>query len=458
MRTSDGRSSTEVDRSSGRSSLHRYDACTSPGTNQTRWSAGPASRSRRGLLPVRRQVDRADVQVAGPGRQGRAGQHQRDDGRHRRARAAARPAPPGRDHAGGDQQRHPEHEHRADLVRGPERRRERHVLERPVQHPPERRRVGHREQPDHDRHGDQQQPEPEPAQRPADQQRAGDGQHRQRERREHDDRRRAGSRRTPAATTPRPPEPYSGHRPSPRSTSAADDGPEMPCGVSELSTTVAPAPRASTDGMTQYSETATTSTAQRPTTASARRHDPGRTTATTTGTATSWNSGTTPAFIPDVAANASANPAGHRQRAQRPAPSGTRSACTRQSSCQGSSAHGSRIACVVPATTTYGLATNTVPATSGPSAGAAGDSGDPGATRCPVAARGRAGPRPSEPTASRSSRSTRTDSSGGIPDRLDQPDRRRDRRQPDVEATGSRAAGSACQADRYAAALRHGAR
>ncbi len=31
-----------MDRSSGRSSLHRYEACTSPGTNQTRWSAGPA--------------------------------------------------------------------------------------------------------------------------------------------------------------------------------------------------------------------------------------------------------------------------------------------------------------------------------------------------------------------------------------------------------------------------------
>src|SRR6185437_8978422 len=245
--------------------------------------------------------------------------------------------------------------------------------------------------------------------------------------------------------TPRPPEPYSGHRPSPRSTSAADDGPEMPCGVSELSTTVAPAPRASTDGTIQYSETATTSTAHRPTTASARRHDPGRTTATTTGTATSWNSGTTPAFIPDVAANASANPAGHRHLAQRPAPAGTRSACTRQSSCQGSSAHGSRIACVVPATTTYGLATNTVPATSGPSGSEPGRS-----DRYSRAA-------PSEPTANSSSRSTRTDSSGGIPTAWIS---------PTVAATGARptlndgkpSCGFACQADRYAAALRHGAR
>ena len=48
----------------------------------------------------------------------------------------------------------------------------------------------------------------------------------------------------------------------------------MPAGVSELSTTVAPAPRASTDGRIQYSETATTSTAHRPTTASACRHGP----------------------------------------------------------------------------------------------------------------------------------------------------------------------------------------
>ena len=101
----------------------------------------------------------------------------------------------------------------------------------------------------------------------------GDREHRQREGREHDVRRGEVRRRTPAATTPRPPEPYSGQRPSPRSTSAADDGPAMPCDVSELSTTVAPAPRASADGMIQYSETATPSTAQRATTASARRHD-----------------------------------------------------------------------------------------------------------------------------------------------------------------------------------------
>jgi hypothetical protein len=50
---------------------------------------------------------------------------------------------------------------------------------------------------------------------------------------------------------PRPPEPYRVQRPSPRSTSAADDGPATPAGVSELSTTVAPAPSASSDGSTQ---------------------------------------------------------------------------------------------------------------------------------------------------------------------------------------------------------------
>ncbi len=45
VRTSEGRSSTEVATSSGRSSLHRYDACTWPGTNHTRWSGVSASRS-----------------------------------------------------------------------------------------------------------------------------------------------------------------------------------------------------------------------------------------------------------------------------------------------------------------------------------------------------------------------------------------------------------------------------
>lgn len=165
---------------------------------------------------------------------------------------------------------------------------------------------------------------------------------------------------------PRPPEPYRVHRPRPRSTSAADDGPATAAGVSELSTTVTPAPRASTDGSTQYADTAATSAAHRATAASAA-HSGARTASTTTGTASSCSSGTTPALVPLIAANASAKPAGHRQARQPRSPArADRSAFTRQSSCQGSSAHGSRIGWVAPATTRYGFATNTTPATSGP--------------------------------------------------------------------------------------------
>ena len=208
----------------------------------------------------------------------------------------------------------------------------------------------------------------------------------------------------------------------------------MPCGVSELSTTVAPAPRASTDGTIQYSETATTSTAHRPTTASARRHDPGRTTATTTGTATSWNSGTTPAFIPDVAANASANPAGHRQRARRPRPSGPAARVRGRPAARAAAprAAGSPASC---RSTTTDAHVPGWPERRGDRA--RGRRGSGTATRAteprwPVAAPGRAGRRrANRPRAAAAAAPGPTAPAGSRPPGSARPSR--DRRQPDVE-------------------------
>ncbi len=111
------------------------------------------------------------------------------------------------------------------------------------------------------------------------------------------------------------PLPYSGHWPRPRSASAYEVGPKMPSSVSELSTTTVPARSANSDGTSQYAETATTSAAHRASTARiCRQRSPSarRSARTITGTARSWSSGTTPAFIPVIAKNVSATAAGQR--------------------------------------------------------------------------------------------------------------------------------------------------